>query len=97
MPETEIVDVDEDFVIPKGAYAYKIEGESGMNYIGGKVYTKEEIRNLPDDGNRVLKANAEQFKGMICTRLGNWQPFDPDKDHHVTMEELAERNFVEEL
>lgn len=97
-PETSTVEVDEDFIIPKTTYAYKIEGEKGMHYIGGQVYTYEELcKAYPNKDHRILRSNVKQFKATIKTRIGNFQPFDPDKDYYVSREELERRNFVEEL
>jgi hypothetical protein len=45
-------------------------------YIGGKLFTVEEIEQLPGD-NHLLASNISSYGGMgILCRTGNWQPFN---------------------
>jgi hypothetical protein len=55
----------------------RVVDRSGRYYLGGTVYTPDELELIPGDY-RILIANARGngWRGAIQTPLGNWQPFE---------------------
>lgn len=50
---------------------------SGKHYIGGKLYTVDEVkRDFPDSRTLISNLVGNGHTGAIHCRTGNWQPFD---------------------
>lgn len=68
------------------------QNESGKHYIGGTVYTMDELRDLAYAEGKpgsydILISNVRQYDGKaIRCRTGNWQPFE---DGDVLVDEAA--------
>jgi hypothetical protein len=68
------------------------QNESGTHYIGGEVFTCDELRSLAiEEGDArkydILIANVTRYQGStpvegraIRCRTGNWQPFHDDDE-----------------
>lgn len=66
---------------PEYQVAPKAQNESGRYYLGGIVFSADDIRRLDGDHD-VLLANmrANHWRLVIRCRPGNWQPFNVDED-----------------
>lgn len=66
---------------PDFAVTPKPKNESGRYYIGGRLYTIDEVRAMNLQGDyTILISNMESnhWDYVIQTRSGNWQPFTSD-------------------
>jgi hypothetical protein len=80
--------IDFDYDAGRFTVIPKLLNPSGKHYIGGQVFTCDELRALAEqegdpDKYRVLIANVSHYEGgtnvegrAIRCRTGNWQPFE---------------------
>lgn len=53
-------------------------------YIGGTIYTIEDVgKRFPHRPSFVVQMKYRGLTHMILTRTDNWQPFYPERDHHL--------------
>lgn len=79
-PETP--DLGPNFVV-----SAKRQNESGLYYINASVWTQDDVATyLPDHDILLSNMRGNDWKYVVKTRTGSFQPFDPSKDMIVRCE-----------